>query len=76
MDKMAQGKRDYADFDRTCFDFLAMTTAEPTVSRSERLIKDVDLLKKLVPGEVEWDKSDQIFYLTEGGKRLPFPLVA
>lgn len=68
--------RDYADFDRTCFDFLAMVTAEPSSQGISNLIEDVEVLKKLVPGEVEWSESEQRFYLSEQGKRLPYSLVA
>ncbi len=68
--------RDYADFDRTCFDFVAMVTAESSSIPSPSLIEKVSVLKQLVPGEVEWNRNDQRFYLTEKGKRLPYSLVA
>ena len=68
--------RDYADFDRTCFDFVAMVTAEPTSKPVDSLLEQVSVLKQLVPGEVEWMKDEQRFYLSEKGKRLPFSLVA
>ena len=68
--------RDYADFDRTCFDFLAMVTAEPLTERKLNSIETVSSLKSLIPGEVEWNEAEQRFYLVEKGKRLPFALVA
>lgn len=76
--------RDYADFDRTCFDFLAMVTAEPASRSSNHttgvispsLTEDMRKLKMLVPGEVEWSENEQRFYLSEKGKRLPYALVA
>lgn len=79
--------RDYADFDRTCFDFLAMVTAQrlsPDESRmsdvaslSSRTPDDATApLRSLIPGEVEWNQDEQRFYLHENEKRLPFPLVA
>ena len=68
--------RDYADFDRTCFDFLAMVTAEPLTERKPNSFETVSSLKPLIPGEVEWNEAEQRFYLVEKGKRLPFALVA
>lgn len=73
--------RDYADFDRTCFDFLAMVTAEPSSRRSNGqkangAITELTVLKDVVPGTVEWDEAEQRFYLSEQGKRLPYALVA
>lgn len=71
--------RDYADFDRTCFDFLTLVTAQPTFVNLDKpgtLLREMDPLKKLVPGEVEWDEAEQRFYLQDKPRRLPFSLVA
>lgn len=73
--------RDYADFDRTCFDFLSLVTAQQNRNgfdslSAEAAFAEVDALKKLVPGEVEWDESEQRFYLNDYARRLPFSLVA
>lgn len=82
--------RDYADFDRTCFDFLTLVTAQPNLlgfsnaekkslnkkDRQETLLNEMDMLKKLVSGEVEWDEAEQRFYLHDRARRLPFSLVA
>ena len=68
--------RDYADFDRTCFDFLTMVTAQSSSKRSNATIDQFEILKSLVPGEVEWDEAEQRFYLSEKGRRLPYSLVA
>jgi len=69
--------RDYADFDRTCFDFLAMVTAQPSSNERSHLAQEqMKFLKDLVPGEVEWDEAEQRFYLVEKNKRLGYSLVA
>lgn len=68
--------RDYADFDRTCFDFISIVTAQPSAKHSSPALDQLKILKDLIPGEVEWDKADQRFYLTDKGKRLPYSLVA
>ena len=68
--------RDYADFDRTYFDFLAMVTAEPMGERSTELLEHIRMLKELVPGDVEWNPEEQRFFLSEKGRRLPYALVA
>lgn len=68
--------RDYADFDRTCFDFVAMVTAQPSAERFNPAISQLTMLKDLVPGEVEWNKEEGRFYLSDKGKRLPYSLVA
>ena len=71
--------RDYADFDRTCFDFLALVTAQPLFINTDKpgtLLGEMAPLKKLVPGEVEWDEAEQRFYLQDKMRRLPFSLVA
>ena len=74
--------RQYADFDRTCYDFLAMVTAQPVASQLDMAqtngaeLDEIDGLKELVPGEVEWDESEQRFYLHERARRLPFSLIA
>lgn len=71
--------RDYADFDRTCFDFVSLVTAQPNslsdAGRKE-LNRTIEPLQKLVPGQVDWDDTEQRFYLTEQKQRLPFSLVA
>jgi predicted ATPase len=73
--------RDYADFDRTCFDLLAMVTAEPSSIRSNHRNVEAaqiaaNVLKDLVHGAVEWSEAEQRFFLSESGKRLPYSLVA
>ena len=68
--------RDYADFDRTCFDFIAMLTAQQASDRPDAALEGISVLKSLIPGEVEWNEPEQRFYLVEKGKRLPFSLVA
>jgi len=71
--------RDYADFDRTCFDFLTLVTAQPlfiNVDKPGTLLGELAPLKKLVPGKVEWDEAEQRFYLQDEPRRLPFSLVA
>jgi ABC-type transport system involved in cytochrome c biogenesis ATPase subunit len=68
--------RDYADFDRTCFDFISMVTAQQVSSNNGATHGDIDKLKRLVPGEVEWNNEEQRFYLVNKTGRLPFQLVA
>ena len=69
--------RDYADFDRTCFDFLSIVTAHPSsAARSHLALEQLQYLKALVPGNVEWDEAEQRFYLSDKNKRLPYSLVA
>jgi hypothetical protein len=67
--------RDYADFDRTCFDFLSLVTAR-TTRNGEAPPKRSGPVTPLLPGPVEWDEEEQRFYVTEGGRRLPFALAA
>lgn len=68
--------RDYADFDRTCFDFISLVTAKPMSEHSHPSLDQMKILKDLIPGEVEWNEEEQRFYLSEKGKRLPYSLVA
>lgn len=71
--------RDYADFDRTCFDFLTLVTAQPMfvgLDKPGTLLSEMAPLKKLVPGTVEWNDAEQRFYLQDNLRRLPFSLVA
>ncbi len=68
--------RGYADFDRTCFDFLELVTAIPSGRSTPSPSTLLKPLKALVPGEVQYAEEEGRFYLTEGEKRLPFALVA
>ena len=71
--------RDYADFDRTCFDFVSLVTAQPnSLSDADRneVNRAIEPLQKLVPGQVHYDDTEQRFYLTEKKQKLPFSLVA
>ena len=73
--------RDYADFDRTCFDFVSLVTAQPnSYSLSDAdwkaVNRAVEPLQKLVPGQVTYDDTEQRFYLTDKKLGLPFSLVA
>jgi len=68
--------RGYADFDRTCFDFLELVTAIPFYSETHSPSPLLKPLKALVPGEVQYREEEGRFYLSEGKKQLPFALVA
>ncbi len=68
--------RDYADFDRTYFDFLSMVTATPSTSFKHDLILDLKGLSELYSGDTEWNEEDQMFYLQDKNRRLPYALVA
>jgi len=68
--------RSYADFDRTCFDFVELITAEHVSTREDTSIPKVNQLGKLVPGEVLFRQDEGRFYLKTGGREIPFSLVA
>lgn len=68
--------RDYADFDRTYFDFVSMVTATPSTSFKHDLILDLKGLSELYSGASEWNEEDQMFYLQDKNRRLPYALVA
>ena len=73
---MAGVLRDYADFDRTCFDFVNMVTAKRQNDRDPRYSLEMDELEGLIPGQVDWNEDQQRFYLTQKGVTLAFPLLA
>ncbi len=68
--------QDYADFDRTCFDFLKVVITEQLRGDLNGSIPALIRLQKIMPGTVEWSDFEQRFYLIEKERRLPFPLVA
>lgn len=68
--------RDYADFDRTCMDFLSVVTAEPVRVELNGAMPALKQLQKIMPGAVEWNSDEQRFYLIEKKRRIPFPIVA
>jgi hypothetical protein len=68
--------RNYADFDRTCFDFLSLVTAEPLRAELNGFAPALSRLQKIMPGKIEWNSEEQRFYLIEKKKRIAFSLVA
>ena len=68
--------RDYADFDRTCFDFVSMVTAQPARTDEDPPGPDIGSMRALLPGAVEWDDEEQRFHVDEDGRRMPFALAA
>lgn len=68
--------RDYADFDRTCFDYVSMLTAKETQRANGASASVSTEFGNLLPGEVQWDIEAKRFYLETSGNRVPFQILA
>lgn len=68
--------RDYADFDRTCFDYVAMLTAKESQRRNGSAASVSPELGRLLPGTVQWDVEAKRFYLQGSKDRVPFQILA
>lgn len=68
--------RDYADFDRTCFDFVSMVGAKVRLSGHGAEATVTSSFRDLLPGHTEWDTDSKKFYLEGKSGRLPFQILA
>jgi predicted ATPase len=68
--------RDYADFDRTCFDFVSMVAAKERSPNSEVAAPVTSAFRGLLPGSVKWDADSKKFYLESKTALLPFQILA
>lgn len=68
--------RDYADFDRTCFDYVAMLTAKESRRINGSVASVSPEFGRLLSGNVRWDLEAKRFYLEGSKNRIPFQILA